>query len=83
MFFPWQCLDDYLEWYYRVSYPHIIPLVEPINVNRPSHDEGNSYDMSLPPPGVTNKQQMYMIAFFSKNVMVLVNPDCEVYVELS
>lgn len=61
LFFLRQCLDSYLEWYYRVSHPHIIPLgsTEHTDVVGRSFVEGHSYDISPPPPpGVTDRKQM-------------------------
>lgn len=80
--FPGQCVDGYLEWYYRVSHPHIIPRgsIEPIYVTRPSYIGGHSYDIFPPPPlGMSDQEKIQMIALLSNNLMGMVNLDGEVY----
>lgn len=80
--FSMQCVDGYLEWYFIVSHPHIIPLVEYedgvelYGARRPSDD------VSAPPPfpsGVTDQHHLQMIAVIIDNFMGLVNSDDEVY----
>lgn len=40
------CVDDYLEWYFIVSHPRVIPLVEHAHDVGPSDVRGPSNDVS-------------------------------------
>lgn len=42
-------MDSYLECYFRVSHPHILSLVKPMDDIRPLHDGGHSGDVPPPP----------------------------------
>lgn len=86
MSFLGQCLNGYLESYFRVSHPCIIPPIQLVDDVGPSHDRGHSDDVSLPPPppfDMTDQHHMEMITLLSNNLMSLVNLDGEVYVGLS
>lgn len=59
-----KCLNGFLDWYFRVSHPRIIPYVQPIDDIGPLQDEGPSDDMSLPPPpppGMINQQRLQTV----------------------
>lgn len=44
--FPRECIDFYLEWYFIVSLPRIIPHVQPANDVVSSRDGGHSDDVT-------------------------------------
>lgn len=74
--------NGYLEGYFTVSHPQIIPHRQHRDDDGPSHAKGNFDDVSLPPPppqGTDDAQCLQMITIIMVNLMGLVNPNSEVY----
>lgn len=52
--FRGKCLNGYLEWYFIVSHPHIIPPIHPVGDDGPTNNGGSLDHVSVSPPSVTN-----------------------------
>lgn len=70
-----QCVDCYLEWYFTVLHPHIIPHIEHGDDVRPSDAWGPFDNVPSPLDGVDNQQRLQIIVVIVENLMSLINQD--------
>lgn len=76
-------MDGYSEWFFTVSFPRVISLVEHADDVRPSNFGGTYDGVSLPPPSMVDQQHLHMITVTTDNLMGLVNLNGKVYTLLS
>ena len=78
---PGQSEDGYLEWFLSVSHPQATPPAPTSDV--PGHsgtrDSSDPPPPSSPPPAADQDTRLQLIAVTLDNIMVLVNPNGEVY----